>query len=196
MKKVNGLKLIPLSFIALTLASCQGTPFTSEDFTSKIFPNGYWDFLIQILAFIVLLIAVFFIGYKPVKKAIEKRRSAINGMIEDAKNNQKVAREAASRKEETIEEGKTEASKILASARKQAEEEAALILAKAEEEAALKRKKADEDIASAKEKAKREIHDEIVDVAISASSKVLGREVSKKDNQELLNDFLKDIENE
>ena len=194
MKKVKR-TLIPLICL-LTLASCQGSPFTSDDFNAKLFPNGYWDFLIQVLAFIVLLVAVFFIGYKPVKKMLQKRDERINSMIEDAKQNQKIAAEAAAKKEETIEQGKQEASAIILTAKKQAQAEAAAILAKAEEEAALKKKKADEDIEAAKERSKQEIHDEIVEVAIAASSKVLGREVSEKDNKELLNDFLNGIEKE
>lgn len=195
MKKIKRslLWFLPL---ALGLTSCQGEPFTSEDFISKLFPNGYWDFLIQLLAFVVLILAVFFIGYKPVKRMLEKRREAVHSMIEDAKANQKVAREAALQKDETIARGKEEANAIILEAKKQAQAEAALILSKAEEEAALKRKKADEDIASAKERSKREIHDEIIDVALSASAKVLGREVTSKDNEELLREFLTDVEKE
>ena len=196
MKKVKRFKYWILPFSLLLLSSCQGSPFSSEDFTSKIFPNGYWDFLIQVLAFIVLIIAVFFLGYKPVKKMLKKRDDTVSAMIEEAKQNQKVAAEAAARKDDTIAEGKAEANRIIISARKQAEEEAAAILSRAEEEVSLRKKKADEEIEAAKLASKQQIHDEIVDVALAASSKVLGREVSQQDHQELLDDFLKDIEKE
>ena len=40
------------------------------------------------------------------------------------------------------------------------------------------------------------IHDEIVDVALSASEELLNREVNKDDNKRLLNDFVNDLEKE
>ena len=193
MKKAKRLSLLLLPFSALLLSGCQGTPFTSEDFTSKLFPNGFWDFLIQLLAFVVLLIAVFVIGYKPVKKMLKKRHDGVNAMIEDAKTMQRDAHEAIMKKEETIAEGKEQAASIIEAAKRQAESEAAAILAKAEEEASAKRKKADEDIEAAKKKSEQEIHDQIIDVALAASSKVLGREVNEKDNKALLDDFLQEM---
>ena len=45
-------------------------PFTDSDFINKLFPNGLWDLIIQLLAFVVLLLIVFFLGYKPVKKMV------------------------------------------------------------------------------------------------------------------------------
>ena len=187
MKKAKRLSLLLLPFSALLLSGCQGTPFTSEDFTSKLFPNGFWDFLIQLLAFVVLLIAVFVIGYKPVKKMLKKRHDGVNAKIEDAKTMQRDAHEAVMKKEETIAEGKEQAASIIEAAKRQAESEAA------EEEASAKRKKADEDIEAAKKKSEQEIHDQIIDVALAASSKVLGREVNEKDNKALLDDFLQEM---
>ena len=194
MKTVKRFTYILLPILAVMLTSCQGTPFTDSDFTSKIFPNGYWDFIIQIGAFVVLLIAVFFLGYKPIKKMVAKRREKVSKMIEDAEEKQRIATEAAAKKEATILAGKEEASHIIELAKKQAEAERTAIINEAEAQAALRRKKADEEIEAAKEASKQEIREHIVDVALAASSQVLGREVSKEDNQALLDDFLDGIE--
>lgn len=194
MKTVKRFTYILLPILAVMLTSCQGTPFTDSDFTSKIFPNGYWDFIIQIGAFVVLLIAVFFLGYKPIKKMVAKRREKVSKMIEDAEEKQRIASEAAAKKEATILAGKEEASHIIELAKKQAEAERTAIINEAEAQAALRRKKADEEIEAAKEASKQEIREHIVDVALAASSQVLGREVSKEDNQALLDDFLDGIE--
>ena len=58
----------------------------------------------------------------------------------------------------------------------------------------LTRKKADEEIALAREKARKDAKDEIVGVAIAASSQVLGREVNEEDEKRLLKDFVNDVE--
>ncbi|MCF0112352.1 MAG: F0F1 ATP synthase subunit B [Bacilli bacterium] len=169
------------------------TPFTNEDFVNKLFPSGLWDVIIQLAALVVLLVALFFIGYKPVRNAVEKRRAYVAGQIAEAQEANRVAQEAAEHKQETIEEGKAEAARLIAEAKRQAEGEAAKIILAAEQEATAKKKQADADILLAKEKSKEEIRQEIVDVAIAASGKVLGREVSKEDNERLLEDFINDV---
>ena len=182
---------LPVS--AVVLSACEGSPFTDADFTSKIFPNGYWDFLIQLIAFIILLVIVFFLGYKPVKKMLQKRQDEVEKMVSETKENQRIAKLAAMAKDQTVQEGKEEAERIIVSARKSAELERAKILSSAQEEASAKRKKADEDIAAAKEASKEEVRKEIVDVAMLASKTLLGRGVDSADNKRLLEDFVSEL---
>ena len=183
--------LLPLT--AALLSSCQGAPFQDSDFTSKIFPNGYWDFVIQLIAFILLLLIVFFIGYKPLKKMMQKRQDTVNSMIEDTKKNQAIAHKAAQESDQKILEGKQEAERIIASARKQAEHEKSQMLEAAQNEIALKRKKADEEIESAKIASKEEVRKQIIDVAMLASETLLEREVSSKDNERLVASFVDEL---
>lgn len=172
------------------LSACSGEPFSASDFTSKIFPNGYWDFLIQLIAFVILLILVFLIGYKPVKKMLKKRQDGLNAMIEDTKANQAIAQKAAMEKDQTIEEGKQEAERILDGARRQAELERDRILKAADEEAEAKRRRAEEDIRAAEEASKEAVRAQIIDVALMASENLLGREVTTEDNAKLVADFV------
>ena len=182
--------LVPLCGL---LCACSGAPFGDSDFTRKIFPNGYWDFLIQLIAFIILIILVFVIGYKPVRKMLKKRQDGVNAMIEDAKQNQAIAKKAAMEKDQTIEEGKQEAERILESARRQAELERQRIVAEANEEAEAKRRRAEEDIRAAEEASKEAVRAQIIDVALMASENLLGREVRSEDNARLVADFVDGI---
>lgn len=193
MKRKHATRWLLLPLVTALLSSCQGSPFSDSDFTAKIFPNGIWDLVVQLLAFIVLLLVVFFVGYKPVKKMLAKRRDGVNQMIEDARKDKATAHAAALKADQTIEDGKTEANRILAEARKQAEAEREQIVAKAEEEAEAKRRRADEEIAQAKEASKEEVRQQIIDVALLAAGQVLGREVSDEDNKRLVNDFIADM---
>ena len=177
-------------------AASQNVPFTDEDFTRKLFPNGIWDLVIQLAAFVVLLVVVFFIAYKPVKKMVAKRREYVALQIASAEEANRVAQEAAAKKDVTIEEGKAEAGRIVAEARIEAQKEAARILSEAEQSASEKKKQADIDIELAKQKSKDDVYREIVDVAIAASSQVLNREVNQKDNERLVNEFLEDLKDE
>ena len=169
-------------------------PFSSDDFINKLSPTGPWDLVIQLLAFLVLILIVFFIGYKPVKKMVARRKEHIAREIAEAEEAKKVALDAAAKADSVVAEGKKQAASIVEAARAEGEAERAKILSLAEEEAAAKKKQADIDIALAKEKSRQEVRDEIVDVALLASEAVLGREVSEEDGKRLVASFVEDLE--
>ena len=53
---------------------------------------------------------------------------------------------------------------------------------------------AEHDIEQSKKEALEDIHDEIVSVALMASSEVLKREINEKDNARIVEDFIKEME--
>ncbi len=196
---MNKKKVIRIALLLLPVAllsSCQGQPFSDSDFIAKIFPNGYWDFLIQLIAFVLLIIIVFFLGYKPIKKMIQTRRDAVDKMIDDAQKDKAEAHKAALAVDQTIAEGKEEAARIIAEAKAQAEFQAKQILDTANAEAMAKRQRADEDIEAAKRASIESTRKEMVDVAMLASAKLLGREVNDKDNERLVQRFVDDVTGE
>ena len=185
-----------LIHIATLSDSELGSPFSAEEFQQKIFPNGIYDFLIQLIAFILLLLIVFFFGYKPVKAFLKKRADYIEQSIAETQANRTIAQEAASRSEQVVEEGKGRAEEIIAQARQQATLEAEAILTEARRQAEQARRQADIDIEIAKEKSKQQIRDEIVSVAMLASAQLLGREVGDEDNRRFVGDFVDSLTEE
>ena len=80
--KKSKLAFITLSiFGSVALGSCKGP--TTEEFMEKLFPN-VWDALAVFLAFVVLLIAVFYFAYKPVKKLLKQRGDYVEDKIKTA----------------------------------------------------------------------------------------------------------------
>ena len=69
------------------------------------------------------------------------------------------------------------------------------ILLKAEEDAQAKKEKALRDIEKQRLEAQKDIHREIVDVALLAAQKIVEREIDEKDNTRLVEDFIKDVKN-
>ena len=199
MDRRRKLRFLPIILGVFLLASCQENPFgpdsqaATDSFVNKVFPNGIWDFVIQLLAFVVLLVFVFLIGYKPVKKMLDKRKEGVQKMVDDAKANQEVAKRAADNASVTIEEGKQQAAAIVEEAKRQAALERAAMIASAQDEVAAMKKRADQDIEAAKVASREEVRSEIVDVALLASEKILGREVSSSDNKRLVSDFVKQM---
>ena len=190
--KNKGKIIFILLFSALGLTSCEGTPFTSEDFTSRISFN-VWDFLAVFLAFIVLLLIAFFFAYKPVKQFIKDRGDYVEGKIKEAEKREEESRGLTEEAERNVAESKKSALLIVEKAQEDANAQKQEILAQAKLEAQQEKEKAQQEIAQEIEASKDEIHREIVSVAMDASSKVLGREVNDEDNRRLVDDFVNDL---
>lgn len=175
------------------LAESGGEAIDKDDLISKIFPTTPWDVVIQLASFVILLLIVFFIAYKPVRKLLKARGDYVEGKIKDAERDAEIARRAAEDKDLVIEEGKAEAARLVEEAKAEANLEAKSIIDNAKEEAIRRRKEADKEIEEAKAASVKEVKESIVDVAIEASSRVLEREVSREDNERLVSDFVDSI---
>lgn len=188
MKKL--ISLFPLLGVVTILASCDGkAPVDQDSFLAKLFPNP-WDALAVFLAFIILLLVVFFFAYKPVKKLIKKRGDYVEGKIKNAEEKEKDAEIKVKETEEKLKYSNKEAMEIIEKAKEDATKERNAIKEQAKLDADKEIIRAKEQIAQEIEASKDKIHDEIVSVAVQASSKILEREVSKKDNEKLIDNFI------
>ena len=185
-------KLALLCFLTVAATSLSGCDVTIGDITEKLFPNP-WDALAVFLAFVVLLIAVFYFAYKPVKKLLKERGDYVEGKIKSAEEREEQSKQLLSDANEEVKAKKIEAMGIVEKAKEDAQKERAAILEKAKEEKQEEIKRTKEEIAQEIEASKDEIHREIVSVAIDASSKVLEREVNKEDNEKLIDSFIDDL---
>ena len=192
MKKLGIISLVAITPILLT--GCNGEPpFGQEDFLHHLFPNP-WDALAIFLAFIVLLLVVFYFAYKPVKKLIKNRKEYVEGKIKNAEQRENEANEKVKEAEKQILSSRQEAMEIVEQAKIDASKERDEIKAQAKLDADKEVERAKLEIAQEIEASKDEIHREIVSVALDASSKVLEREVNKKDNEKLINDFIDELD--
>ena len=162
---------------------------TMKTIAEKLVPN-WLSFVIQLSSFIVLLLVVFFVAYKPVKKMLQKRADHIEDEIKQAEENHALALEQTSEAKQILAESKTQASEIIADATKQGEKQYALMMEEAAEDVKEMKRNAEKDIERAKQEALQDIHDEMVNVALSASKEILKREVSSEDNTRLAEDFI------
>ncbi len=143
-------------------------------------------------ALIIFLIFRIFL-YKPVCKILDQRKELAAKEISDAQ----AAKEAAEKTEQEylakLADAKAEASEIMkqATARAQAREEE--IIADANKSAAEIRVKAEEAIERDKKRAMNEIKDEISDIVVMAATKVVEKEISAKDNENLISEFLVNV---
>jgi F-type H+-transporting ATPase subunit b len=150
----------------------------------------FWTSII----FIILLLILGKVAWKPINKMINNR----NQSIEDALNMAEKAREEMKQlkagNEQIMIEARIERDNILKEARELKEQ----IVAEAKQEAGKEveklKKNASMEIAAQKAAAVEEIRNQVLDLSILVAEKVIRREVKdKKDNQVLVDDILKDV---
>ena len=158
----------------------------------KLVPN-WVSFVVQFLSFLILLLVVFFLAYKPVKKILKKRADYVENEIKQAKENNDQAQASVEEAKQLVASSKEKASEIIKSAENQGQERFDAIILEAKQEVAEMKKAAEQDIERAKEDAIQDIRSEMVNVALSASKEILKREVDSKDNTKLAEDFINRI---
>lgn len=162
------------------------------EINSKLIPN-LWAFITQLLAFLVLVFIVIKFGYKPVHNYIQKRKEFVDSNLDNAQKLNAEADLNNKQAEENLNNSRKQASDIILQGKKQAEEDKQRYQEELKQELALKREQAERDIQLEKKQAIEECKQEIVDIALQASSQLLEREVDKKDTRKMVDSFVDDI---
>ena len=165
----------------------------AEEIIQKLVPN-LGSFLTQFLALVVLILGVIILGYKPIKKMLDKRSDYIEQNITNAETKSKEAEVNFKQSEEAIIASRKQANELLIQAKSSAIEEKERILEEARQQSLQMKKDAEKDIERSREEAKESIRQEMVQVALEASKELLKREVNSKDNERLVEDFIKGID--
>ena len=197
MKKKGKIKylltIFPVLFLLTSCSTDELGNSLSDSIEAKLIPN-IWAFLVQLLAFIVLIIVVTKFAYKPVRKYLDKRSQILNDERKEAEELKQKAKENFYESEKKLAEVRDNASKIIDNAREKAKLEKENILKEANQEANKVKTNAYKAIEEEKSKAKQEIKEDIVDVAFTMTSKLLEREVSDEDNKKIVDDFVKELD--
>lgn len=141
---------------------------------------------------IIFLIFRIFL-FKPVCKILDKRKEMAAAEIADA---QKAKADAEKTEQEylaKLADAKTEAAEIVKAATLRAQAREDEIISEANKKAADIRSRAEESIERDKQRAVNEIKDEISSMVIMAASKVVEKEISQQDNEELISGFLAEV---
>ena len=187
------LTIFPTLFLLTSCNTDELGNSLSENIEAKLIPN-IWAFLVQLFAFIILIIIVTKFAYKPVRKYLDKRSDMLTSERKESADLNSKAKENLYESEKKLAEVRENASKIIDDAKTKAKEEREKILEEANLEANKTKRNALKSIEEEKTKAKSELKNEIVDVALTATSKLLEREVTTSDNKKIVDDFVKELD--
>jgi F-type H+-transporting ATPase subunit b len=145
--------------------------------------------IVQILAFVFLIILLKGWLYSPIVKVLDERKARIAKGLEDARQ-ATIARDNADAEAKSIlEASRTEAAKIRSDATVQAEETAAGITGKAGEEARTIVAAAGDDAEEERNRILSDLRTQVASIAIAAANKLVGEALDETKQRELIADF-------
>ena len=131
--------------------------------------------------------------YKPVCKILDKRKEMAAAEISEAQKAKEAAEKAEQEYTARLADAKNEAAEIVKQATLRAQKREEEIVTEATQKAADIRAKAEENIEREKQRAITEIKDEISDIVVMAAGKVVEKEISAKDNEDIISKFLNEV---
>lgn len=151
-------------------------------------------FIWTILTFVVLLALLGKFAWKPLLAALDRRHEMIKDALDDARKAQQELERLQQESKQIISGARVEAQSILAKTRSEAEKLKGEMRQKAKEEADSIVRNAEKRIQVETEKAISEIRGEVVELSLLVASKLMEKNLSKEDNQSLIEESLKQIE--
>ncbi len=188
-KNKKSLLLLLLSSGALTSCDADNISSSISEAIANALPN-LWVCLAQLGAFAVMVFIVFKFLYKPIKKKLHERQDYIDNNIKDSEKKVSDAKEAQEVADSNIKASRVKANQIVEQAHNEALADADKIMADAQAQIEFKKQQADKDLEERKQYMERKAHNEIVNTALDASKAVIGRELTKDDNDKIVSDFI------
>ena len=160
----------------------------------EVFSLNLWQMLISLCNLVILFLILKKFLYKPVRRALEERKQAVEGVYADAQKALDTANANKTEYERELAGIRERADSMLASATADANKRSEAILSDARERADGMMRQAKNDISLERRKAESGIRSEIADVSTALTEKLLAREINSADNRKLIDDFLDEME--
>ena len=150
----------------------------------------------EIISFAILLFLLIRYVFPPLRDQINKRQREIEGSIDEAQKTRAEAQELLTEYRRQINEARGEARQILDESRKQGEAQRERAKKEAREEADRIIERARTEIDRERETAIRGVRQEVADMVVVATERVLRRSIQRDDHDRLISDALDSLESD
>ena len=147
-----------------------------------------------IFVFLLLLVAFNRLAWKPLKATLAAREDSIRKSLDDARQAREELQRLRGESAKMLADARAEADTILARTREDANRFRDEMKEKAQADAATIVKNAERRIEMETSRALQQIRAEAVEFSVAIASKILQRNVSKEDNERLIEETFKQIE--
>jgi len=151
-------------------------------------------FIWTILTFLVLLTVLAKFAWGPLLRALESRQQAIRQSLDDAQQAKLELDRVQQESLQIIRQARVEGESIVASSRSEGERLRSEIRQQAKADADTIARNAQRQIQLETERALQQIRHEAVDLSVMIASKLLQRNLTKEDNDRLIEEALRQVE--
>ena len=151
-------------------------------------------FIWTIATFLVLLFLLQRFAWKPLLQALESRQEMIRKSLDDAQQAKTELQQVQEESNRIVAKARVDADAIIAASRADAMKLQEELRAKARDEADGIIKNAERQIQQQTDRSLVQIREEAVDLSLSIASKLIQRNLTKEDNDTLIEDALKQIQ--
>jgi F-type H+-transporting ATPase subunit b len=146
-----------------------------------------------VVTFILLLLVLKKIAFKPIMGALEKREKVIQDSLDEAKKTNVEAESLLDGYKQQVANAQDESRKIIDEGRALGEKMKSEIISKAKEESSQILKTTKEEIEREKSRVLVDLRKEVADLAIEATSKVVRQSLNRKEHIRLINEAISEV---
>ena len=150
--------------------------------------------LLHVVNAAILLVALYFLLYRPVRRYMNNRSSTVAKELQDVLDAQEKLRVEQDEAQQEVQAAQKQAADVVAKSVAQAQEQAQHILEDAHSDAELTLRQARTETEFMRRNARNEMRDEVANLSVELAEKILQREVKQDDHAKLVEDFLKKVE--
>jgi len=151
------------------------------------------NIIIQLVSLVILLLVFKRFGWAPTKRFIEKRQEIISSKFSEAETAKEESLELKRQYEEHLNKATDEAHQIIESSREEGKKVYENIIIEARREASEKLLRADEAIKQDVRNAQSKIKEDIIEIAVSSTERLIKKELDGEDHKRLFDDFITNI---
>ena len=151
-------------------------------------------FIWTIVTFLVLLYLLSRFAWKPLLQALEERQTSIRQSLDDAEKAKQELAQVQAESNRIVQQARSDADAIIVNSRADAARLQEELAEKAREQANGIIENAQKEIQQQTDSSLAKIREEAVDLSLMIASKLIRRNISREDNDQLIDEALKQIQ--
>jgi len=149
--------------------------------------------ILQLVALVILLMVFKRFGWAPTKRFLDKRQEIVASKFTEAEVAKEESLELKRQYEEHLSNATKEAWQIIESSKEEGKKVYENIISDARREANEKLQSAEVAIAQDVKNAQNKIKEDIIEIAVSSTERLIKKELDEKDHKRLFDDFIANV---
>ena len=151
------------------------------------------NFIFQIMNFLILVLGLTYLLFKPVRKIIAERKRRIQAEFDAAEKQRREVNELRSQADGFLDEARSQARVILDQAKNEGERSRQELVAEARKEMARQAERNRAELRYAKERVVDEVRQEVVGLVMDVAGKVLSEQMDPITHRRFVENFLQNL---